>query len=84
MNLSEKFQNKLKCTCQNDVIFDIINDVECDWGIHTLIQCPTCQVLFSIDVTCLAFQSILELVKDNPDLFTLQEKTDYLQNSHPQ
>ena len=28
----EKFQNKLNCTCKEDVLFEIIEDIECDWA----------------------------------------------------
>ena len=83
MNLSEKFQNRLKCICQDHVIFNAIDDVECDWGIHTLVQCPKCEELFSIDVKCHAFQSIIELSTYNDELFSQKEKTNYLSNSHP-
>ena len=59
MLYNKKFQNPLKCTCNNIVIFEIIPEVECDWGIHTIIQCPNCEELFSIDVKCPAFETIL-------------------------
>ena len=42
----KKFENYLKCSCNNIVIFEIIPEVECDWGIHTIIQCPKCEELF--------------------------------------
>jgi len=35
-NISDKFQIPLKCICNNDVIFEIIDDVECDWGLILL------------------------------------------------
>lgn len=81
MNIS-KFQNKLRCICNNDVFFEIIGEIECDWGIHTVIQCPNCEELFSVDKKCPAFQNILELLKDNAKLFSEKEKYDYLSNSH--
>ena len=82
MNIS-KFQNKLRCVCNDNVLFEIINDVECDWGIHTVIQCPNCEELFSIDKKCSAFQNIFELLKNNLELFSEKEKSDYLLNPHP-
>ena len=78
----EKFQKKLKCICNNVVIFELIPEVECDWGIHTLIQCPNCEELFSIDVKCPAFQNILKLLKENTLLYTDNEISDYLLKSH--
>ena len=78
----KKFQKKLKCICNNVVIFELIPEVECDWGIHTLIQCPKCEELFSIDVKCPAFQNILKLLKENTLLYTDNEISDYLLKSH--
>ena len=78
----EKFQKKLKCICNNVVIFELIPEVESDWGIHTLIQCPNCEELFSIDVKCPAFQNILKLLKENTLLYTDNEISDYLLKSH--
>ena len=78
----KKFQNPVKCICNNVVIFEIIPEVECDWGIHTLIQCPKCEELFSIDVKCPAFQNILKLLKENTLLYTDNEISDYLLKSH--
>lgn len=83
MDLSKKFQSKLRCTCNANVIFGIIDDIECDWGIHTVIQCPSCEELFSIDTQCPAFQSISELIENNPKLYSEKEKLKYLSNSHP-
>ena len=82
MNTS-KFQNKLRCVCNNDVLFEIIDNIECNWGIHTVIQCPNCEELFSVDQKCPAFQNISELLKNNPKLFSEKEKSDYFSNSHP-
>jgi hypothetical protein len=79
----KKFENYLKCICNNIVIFEIIPEVECDWGLHTNIQCPKCEELFSIDVKCPAFQNILELLNENPLLYTDKEQSDYLFKSHP-
>jgi len=78
----KKFENYLKCICNNIVIFEIIPEVECDWGIHTIIQCPKCEELFSIDVKCPAFQNILKLLKENTLLYTDNEISDYLLKSH--
>ena len=83
MNISEKFQNKLHCICDNNVFFEIINEIECDWGFHTVIECPNCKELFSVDKKCPAFQNIFELLKINTKLFSEKEKSDYLSNSHP-
>ena len=84
MSNIKKFQNKLLCICQNSVIFQIIPEIECDWGIHTVVQCPKCEELFSIDKKCPAFQTIEVLLKINPKLFTNNEQSMYLLNSHPQ
>ena len=83
MDLNGKFQNKLHCICNEHVIFEIIDDIECDWGSHSVIQCPKCEDLFSIDKECPAFQNILKLLKNNPILYSDKEKTEYLSNSHP-
>ena len=80
--MAEKFQNNLKCICNNDVIFEIIDDVECDWGTHTIIQCPKCEELFTVDKKCPAFQNIEQLIEINNGLFTNNEKSNYLKNSH--
>ena len=79
----KKFQNQVKCICNNFVIFEIIPEVECDWVIHTIIQCPKCEELFSIDVICPAFQNILKLLNHNTLLYTDKEQFDYLFKSHP-
>jgi len=83
MNISEKFQNKLRCICTNNVLFEMIDEIECDWGFHTVIQCPNCEELFSVDKKCPAFQNILLLLKNNTTLYSEKEKSDYLLNSHP-
>ncbi|MDH3204579.1 MAG: hypothetical protein OEL81_07880 [Nitrosopumilus sp.] len=83
MDFSKKFQNKVNCICNVDVIFEIIDDIECDWGAHTVIQCPNCEELFSIDIQCPAFQSISKLIENNPELYSEKEKSNYLSNSHP-
>ena len=82
MLYNKKYQNKIKCICKNIVTFEVIPEVECDWGIHTLIQCPNCEELFSIDVKCPAFQNILKLLKENTLLYTDNEISDYLLKSH--
>ena len=82
MNLTNKFQNKLQCICNNYVIFEIIDNVECDWGFHTIIQCPVCEELFSTDKKCPAFQNIMNLLKNNSDLFSKKEQLDYLSKFH--
>jgi hypothetical protein len=78
-----KFQKKLTCICKNIVLFDIIPEIECDWGSHTVIQCPTCEELFSIDVKCTAFETIEKLFKENVKLYSVSEQTSYLSKSHP-
>ena len=78
-----KFQNKLQCICNDNVFFEIIDEIECNWGIHIVIQCSNCKKLFSVDKKCPAFQNIFELLKNNPELYSEKEKSDYLQNSHP-
>lgn len=83
MNDQGKFQNKLFCTCNENVYFEIIDDVECDWGNHMVIQCPNCEEIFSVDCECPAFQNILNLLKNNPSLFSDSEKLEYLKNPHP-
>lgn len=82
-DMSKKFQSPLICTCDDDVIFEIIDDVECDWGSHSVIQCPNCEEIFSADKECPAFQNIGRLLKRNPELFTKQEQVDYSVGSHP-
>ena len=83
MSINDKFQNKLHCICHEDVIFEIIDDIECDWGNHTVIQCPKCEELFSVDCECPAFQNALKLMQLNENLFSNEQKSDYLKNSHP-
>ena len=79
----KKFENYLKCSCNNIVIFEIIPEVECDWGIHTIIQCPKCEELFSIDKKCPAFQTIEILLNKNIKLYTNEERFSYLAKAHP-
>ncbi|NNM02666.1 MAG: hypothetical protein HKP26_03760 [Nitrosopumilus sp.] len=83
MNLKNKFSKELNCICNFRVIFEFIDDIECDWGFHSVIQCPNCQELFSIDCECPAFQNILKLIKNNPNLYTNLEQSNYVKNSHP-
>ena len=78
----KKFKNYLKCSCNNIVIFEIIPEVECDWGIHTIIQCPKCEELFSIDLKCPSFETIELLWKENVELYSNYEQNSYLVNSH--
>ena len=81
---TSKFDNiHLKCsTCKTNVTFDLIGDVECDWGSHVIIQCTNCEELFSIDQECPAFTSLLDLNKLNENLLNQQEKLDYISKSH--
>ena len=78
-----KFHKKLTCVCKNIVLFEIIPEIECDWGCHTVSQCPTCEELFSIDVKCPAFQTIEKLLKKNTTLYNNDEQFSYLSASHP-
>ena len=80
---TEKFKNKLKCICNDVVIFEIIDDIECDWGNHVVVQCPNCEKLFSIDSLCSAFQNVSELLNKNLVLYSEEEILKYLANSHP-
>ena len=79
----KKFQKELTCVCKNNVLFEIIPEIECDWGHHAIIQCPRCEELFSIDVKCPAFQTIEKLLEENMGLWTNKEKSYYLLKSHP-
>jgi len=83
MSVGDKFQCTIHCTCNENVIFEIIEDIECDWGNHTVIQCPKCEEIFSVDCECPAFQNILKLIPFNENLFSNEEKSEYLKNSHP-
>jgi len=79
---NKKYQNKIKCICKNIVTFEVIPEIECDWGIHTVIQCPNCEELFSIDKKCPAFETIEKLWKENVELYTNDEQFSYLVKSH--
>ena len=83
MDFSEKFKNELRCICNQRVVFQIVKDVECDWGIHTLIQCPKCEELFSTDKKCPAFQNVLKLSFNNPSLYSKEDESKYQTDSHP-
>ena len=83
MSQYDKFQKKIHCVCDENVIFEIIDDIECDWGTHIVIQCPKCEELFSVDYECPAFQNILKLMPLNEHMFSDDHKCDYLKNSHP-
>ena len=81
MNL-DKFQNELVCTCNQHVIFDIVEDIECDWGSHTVIQCPKCEELFSVDKQCPAFKSMGDLLEINHIFYSQEELFEYMSSSH--
>jgi len=83
-SLTEKFENKsLICpSCFSKNEFLVIKDVECDWGFHTLIQCPKCGDLFAIDMSCNAFQSLENIAKSNHNLITKNEISDYISKGH--
>ncbi|QMU55564.1 MAG: hypothetical protein GKS07_08705 [Nitrosopumilus sp.] len=80
--MTRRFQSSIHCICNEQVVFDVIYDVECDWGIHVLIQCPRCEELFSTDKKCPAFQNILKLLANNPSLYSSEEEEEYQKNSH--
>lgn len=84
MVISEKFVNKtLHCSaCNEDVVFELIENIECDWGSHDVIQCPNCEELFSIDKPCQAFQDLKNLLDSNNELLTEKEKIEYSTSSH--
>ena len=76
-------KNKLRCsTCDKTVFFELVQDIECDWGVHDVIQCPNCQELFSIDKQCVAFQDVFNLLTHFPDLLSDEEKLCYRNNPH--
>jgi len=77
-----KFQKKLTCICKNIVVFEVISEIECDWGNHTVIQCPKCEELFSVDKKCPAFETIEKLWQENVELYTNDEQFSYLAKSH--
>ena len=81
MLYNKKYQNKIKCICKNIVVFEVIPKIECDWGSHTVIQCPKCEELFSIDKKCPAFETIEKLWKENVKLYTNDEQFSYLAKS---
>ena len=83
-SILEKLTGKamLCSTCGKEVIFVKIEDVECDYGIHTLIQCPDCEELFSIDGPCNAFQNLLELANYNPKTLSEYEIEHYRLSAH--
>jgi hypothetical protein len=81
--LFEKFAKKIHCSsCGKDVVFELIQDIECDWGSHEVIQCPNCEELFSIDKQCLAFQDVFNLILYNNNLLTEKEKSEYVKDPH--
>ena len=82
--LYEKLTDKKLCcvSCNEYVLFEIIEDIECDWGNHDVIQCPSCEELFSIDMRCNAFRDLTDLVICNNDLLNETEKQKYLEISH--
>jgi len=75
-------QALLCSTCITKVTFVKIEDVECDYGIHTLVQCPNCEELFSIDGPCNAFQNLLELADYNSGILTNHEIDYYRLSVH--
>ena len=79
-----KFTRTTICcsSCNKQVTFELIEDIECDWGSHDVIQCPNCQELFSIDMPCQAFSDLTLLIPNNPGLLDESEKIRYLKESH--
>lgn len=83
MILERLLSKKLLCsTCKGEAVFLKVEDVECDYGTHTLIQCPLCQELFSIDGPCNAFQNLLYLLDVNHDILTKNEIELYRLSAH--
>lgn len=84
INLQSRFINKnLICSsCHAKIRFIILNEVECDWGIHTILQCPECGDLFSIDGPCPAFESMMVLEKSNEGILNKEEMSFYESNIH--
>ncbi|MDH3192060.1 MAG: hypothetical protein OEM18_05190 [Nitrosopumilus sp.] len=82
---AEKFINTiLRCSsCDQNVAFELIEDIECNWGSHNVIQCPNCEELFSIDTKCPAFQDLLNLLDCNTELLTKKEQLIYVTTRHP-
>lgn len=64
-------------------MFDVVKDIECDWGSHIVIQCPKCEELFSVDKKCPAFKTMDELLKINNTLYSQEEESEYNSSSHP-
>ena len=79
----EKFSESRRCTCNELVEFETIDEIECDWGSHVVIQCPRCEALFSIDTQCPAFGNVLDLEETNMGLFSGKEKFEYQKKPHP-
>ena len=79
----KKFSDPVRCMCDQLVEFEIIDEIECDWGSHVVIQCPNCEELFSVDKRCPAFGDVLDLDDKNTGLFSDKEKFDYQKDSHP-
>ena len=69
-------------TCGAEATFEKIEDVECDYGIHILIQCPICEDLFSIDGPCNAFHNLLDLADCNPSILNHHERELYRLSAH--
>ena len=53
---TNKFQKKLTCVCKNIVHFEIIPEIECDWGCHTIIQCLNVKNYFQLMLNVLHFK----------------------------
>lgn len=83
MDHAKKFENKLYCICDENVLFEIIDEIECDWGVHSVAQCPKCEELFSTDCKCPAFGDVMQIAEKNNSLYSEKEKSQYLTNSHP-
>ena len=79
----KKFSESRRCICNELVEFETIDEIECDWGVHVVIQCPKCEALFTVDTECPAFGNVLDLENTNRGLFSGKEKFDYQKNTHP-
>ena len=82
---SEKLIKNLLCcsSCKKSIVFELIEEIECDWGSHPVIQCPECEELFSVDRQCPAFQDLMALHNFNKNLFTEKEIQEYSRDPHP-
>ena len=68
-----KIENKgLTCISKNLVSFEIIDQIECGWNSHVVIQSIPSESLCPVDKQCSAFQSILDLISFNSELILVE------------